>query len=162
MIYSFEPIADENCSILILGTMPGVQSLLKQQYYGYNQNAFWRIMFNLFDKEPTDDYSAKKALLLSRHIAVWDVLKACEREGSGDAEIRNEVANDFSTFLKKYPIIKKVYFNGGNAERLFKKHVMKNIDISGLEFHKLPSTSPAHATTSFENKLNRWCVIKNN
>lgn len=161
MIYAFDPIADKNCSILILGTMPGVQSLLKQQYYGHKQNAFWKIMFHLFEKELTDDYEVKKALLLSQHIALWDVLKACEREGSGDAEIRNAVANDFSSFFKAYPNIKKVYFNGGNAESLFKKHVTKHIDTSGLEFHKLPSTSPAHAT-SFENKLNHWTVIKSN
>lgn len=161
MIYSFKPIADENCRILILGTMPGVQSLLKQQYYGYKPNTFWKIIFDIFNEEQTEVYSEKTALLLRKNIALWDVLKACEREGSGDAEIRNAEANDFKAFFKAFPKITKVYFNGGNAEKLFKKHVLKNIDATKIEFHRLPSTSPAHAT-SYEYKLNQWKVIKSN
>ena len=71
-IYSFAPIADESCKVLILGTMPGVMSLKKQQYYGFERNAFWRIIYALFDQEPDNDYEMRRAFLLRHRIALWD------------------------------------------------------------------------------------------
>lgn len=159
MIYSFEPIADDSCRVLILGTMPGAQSLKKQEYYGNRNNAFWRIMFTIFNEELTEDYNEKKAFLLRQHIALWDVLKACDREGSGDAEIENPVPNDFAGFLKKYPGIRCIYFNGGNAEKFFKQYVAKNIPLTGITLHRLPSTSPAYVIT-FDKKLSQWAAIR--
>jgi len=100
-IYSFEPIADEKCKVLILGTMPGVMSLKKQQYYGYDRNAFWRIMYALFDLVPDDDYERRKHFVLEHHIAVWDVLMACEREGSSDSDIKNPIPYPrYTSFLR--------------------------------------------------------------
>ncbi len=159
MVHSFDPIVDENCRILILGTMPGQQSLQKQEYYGNRQNAFWRIMFTLLQEEQTEVYEEKKAFLLRHHVALWDVLEACEREGSGDAEIRNAVPHDFPWLLEQYPSIRTIYFNGGYAEKFFKQYVRKNVDVTQLEFRRLPSTSPANATVSFDKKLSQWKVI---
>ena len=77
-IYSFEPIADENCKVLILGTMPSVVSLERQQYYGFGRNDFWKIIYAVFGRKPDEDYELRKAFLLEQHIALWDVLESCE------------------------------------------------------------------------------------
>lgn len=156
-IYSFEPIADDGCRVLVLGTMPGVVSLRKQQYYGYAHNAFWRIMYGLFGLNPDEDYETRKRFLLQKHIAVWDVLEACDREGSSDSDIKNPVPNDFTAFYSQYPRICSVCFNGGPAGRLYKRFVEKpgTTESSQRSFYSFPSTSPAY-TIPFEKKLEQW------
>ncbi len=159
MIYSFAPIIDENCKVLLLGTMPGVESLRRQQYYGYERNAFWRIIYGLFDKEPDEDYEKKKAFLLRHSIALWDVLKACRREGSSDSNIRDPVPNDFAGLYLQYPNISSVCFNGGPASKLYRRFVEKRgVGASDKAFYYLPSTSPAY-TIAFEKKLEQWRAI---
>lgn len=154
-IYSFAPIVDDNSRVLILGTMPGVMSLKKQQYYGFERNAFWRIIYNLFGSEPDEDYEMRRGFLLSHGIALWDVLKACEREGSSDSEIRDPEPNDFESFYRAYPKIRDVCFNGGPAVRLYQRFVVKK----GLSFYRLPSTSPAY-TMPYEKKLEQWRLVR--
>lgn len=154
--YSFEPIASPNASILILGTMPGIKSLELGQYYGYKQNNFWKILFTIFKEELTDDYEAKKEFILKNNLAVWDVLKYCDRIGSLDSAIKNEITNDFDTFLKEHPHIKTILFNGQKAAAFFKKYTNLN---DNYELITLPSTSPANASKSFELKLKEWNVI---
>ena len=83
----FPPVAREDAKILILGSMPGQRSLAEQQYYAHPQNSFWRILYRLLNSENTLDYGQKRRLLLDNHIALWDVLKTCERKGSLDADI---------------------------------------------------------------------------
>ncbi|KNY26846.1 DNA-deoxyinosine glycosylase [Pseudobacteroides cellulosolvens] len=158
MIYSFEPIINENCKILILGTMPGVQSLRKQEYYGNKQNAFWRIIYSLFDKELAIDYNEKKKFLLEHHIALWDVLEACDREGSLDSDIKNPKANDFVSLFNDYPRIKSIYFNGSPAETLFKRYVKAKFEKGDLKYRRLPSTSPAY-TAAFLEKFDKWKIV---
>ena len=106
--HAFPPIVDENSKILILGTMPGEKSLQRNQYYAHKNNQFWKIIFILFQQPLTEHYDARKAILLKNHIALWDVLKACEGEGSSDKNIMNAVPNDFVSFYKRYPKIKKI------------------------------------------------------
>jgi len=159
MITSFKPIIDENCKILILGTMPSIKSLEKQQYYGNKQNQFWKIIYGLFNQAIEDDYEHKKAFLLNRHIAIWDVLESCDREGSSDSKIINPIPNDFETFFNKYSDIKAVCFNGSKAEELFRKLVIGKMHLKeGLIFYRLPSTSPANVM-QFKDKLEQWKVI---
>lgn len=158
MIYSFEPIIDDKCKILIIGTMPGAQSLQKQEYYGNKQNAFWRIIFSLFEVEYIQNYHDKKKFLLDHKIALWDVLEACEREGSLDADIKNPRPNDFNNLFKCYPEIKYVYFNGGPAENLYKRYVKSNLNKNVIKYQRLPSTSPAY-TAGFSEKLEKWKII---
>lgn len=158
-IYSFEPIVDKDCRILLLGTMPGVMSLKKQQYYGYDRNAFWRILYALFDKTPDESYEMRKEFLLQHNIAVWDVLKACEREGSSDSDIRDPVPNDFNWLYNQFPKIKSVCFNGGPAGKLYKRFIEKRGDNAFIKaYFNLPSTSPAY-TIAFERKLEQWRLI---
>lgn len=159
MIYSFEPIISDNCKVLLLGTMPGVESLRRQQYYGYRHNAFWRIIYSLFGREPDEEYEMRKAFLLEHDIALWDVLKACERKGSSDSDIKQPVPNDFNGLYLKYPCISSICFNGGPAGRLYRRFVGDTGRDSSLKsFYHLPSTSPAY-TIAFEKKLEQWQLL---
>lgn len=64
--------------------MPGIKSLEKREYYAHGGNQFWKIMFVLFNEPFSNEYEKKKQLLIRNNIALWDVLKYCEREGSSD------------------------------------------------------------------------------
>lgn len=157
--YSFPPLLGEKPTILILGSMPSVQSLKYQQYYAHSRNAFWPIMAKLFGFSTTLPYSERCSLLAQHHIAVWDVLKACQRKGSLDTNIDKAsiVFNDFNKFLQHYPSINRLYFNGAKAESLFNQAAPLLTDqFIAIPTQRLPSTSPAHAAMSFEQKLNVW------
>lgn len=155
--YSFPPISNPNATVLILGTMPSVQSLALGQYYGNSRNTFWKLLFTIFDTPFSTDYESRKILLLQNRIALWDVLQACVREGSLDSAIEQEIPNDFNSFLNAHPHIQHIYFNGQKAAAYFKHYVK-----SGNNYHlvTLPSTSPAHAGKSFEMKLQEWSAIR--
>lgn len=159
-IQSFEPIVNDKCKVLILGTMPGVMSLKKQQYYGYDPNAFWRIIYGLFGQKPDEDYDMRIAYILRHQIAVWDVLMACEREGSSDSDIKNPMPNDFATLYGRFPNLKNICFNGGPAERLYKRFVEKPgaARFGVKSYYSLPSTSPAY-TIGLERKLEQWKLL---
>ncbi|RWX00348.1 DNA-deoxyinosine glycosylase [Flavobacterium cerinum] len=150
---AFPPIIDIDSKILILGTMPGEKSLELQEYYGNRGNQFWRLLFGLMSKELSLDYAIKKQLLKENYIALWDVLEYCEREGSLDSKIKNEIPNDFKSFYKSYPNIKNVFFSSKNAAIYYDKYVGKNKDIT---YEILPSPSGANATKSFAEKLQIW------
>ncbi|WP_294274695.1 DNA-deoxyinosine glycosylase [uncultured Chryseobacterium sp.] len=154
-ISSFAPIVDENSEILILGSVPGVKSLEKQQYYAHPQNKFWKIIFELLNEEPTEDYTQRIAVLKKHHIALWDVIDSCERKGSLDSEIRNEEANRVDELLNGHPNIKAVFCNGGKSYKNVQKMLGKDYR---LPVFLLPSTSPLH-TVSLEQKLESWKKI---
>ncbi|MBC7088417.1 MAG: DNA-deoxyinosine glycosylase [Tissierellales bacterium] len=159
MIESFEPIASKDSKILILGSMPSVISLNRYQYYGNKQNAFWKIIFELFDETLVDDYEKKKSMLMDNHIALWDVIRICERDGSSDSNIKNEEINDFETFFKEHSKIIAVFFNGKKAEEVFLKKVKGKANIpTNMVYKALPSTSPANVM-KYENKKREWEII---
>lgn len=152
----FDPIVNENSTILILGTIPSVESLRKQERYGHKYNQFWKILSTLFEKPLPENYNDKNALLIEKNIAIWDVLDSCEGEGSLDSNIRDERVNDFDTFFKEYPRIKHIFFTGQKAEQLYKKHV--GFD-SNKTYITLPSPSPANARMTIDEKIEEWRVI---
>ncbi|MEM6998891.1 MAG: DNA-deoxyinosine glycosylase [Pseudomonadota bacterium] len=159
----FPPIAKSNATILILGSMPGQVSLDRHQYYAHPRNSFWSIIFDLLNADSELNYEQRKQLLYDNNIAVWDVLKSCYRRGSLDADIDPATieANDFKSFFKKHPNIKYIYFNGTKAEQIFNKKVLENLaPESVFKYHRLPSTSPAHAAITRQQKLLEWSVIK--
>jgi len=140
--------------------MPGVESLRKQQYYGHPRNHFWGIMYKLFQQEELPAYHEKIAFIKNHHIALWDVIYSCLREGSLDSNIKAEVPNDILGLLKQYPHIQFIGFNGGKAYEVFKKKIgFHTLDI---KYMKLPSTSPVPGRNvkSFEEKLQDWEMIK--
>ncbi len=164
LISGFPPIAAENAHLLILGSMPSETSLLKGQYYGHRRNAFWPIMGELFGAAPEMDYQLRKQILMQNGIAVWDVMKSCARKGSMDADITlsSIEPNDFAGFFDSHPGIKSVFFNGGTAERIYRKLVLPAIDkrYGFLNYRRLPSTSPAYAAMKPAQKAEAWKVIK--
>ncbi len=119
-IQSFPALSNPAAEVLLLGTMPGVLSLAINEYYGHPRNYFWKLLAAIFDEEIPPSYELKKALLQRNKIAVWDVLQACEREGSLDNNIRKENPNDFAAFLNEHPQIKLIAFNGQKAAAFFK------------------------------------------
>lgn len=156
----FPPVARADASILILGSMPSVASLEKHQYYAHPRNVFWPILEALFDWPTNSSYAARCAGLLDQKIAVWDILHSCQRRGSLDSNIHQQTMqlNDFERFFGQHPGIEKVFFNGQTAERLFKKQREKLAGFM-LNYHVLPSTSPAHATMPFEAKKQAWAEM---
>ena len=155
-IHSFPPIAAEDCKVLILGSMPSVTSLERHQYYGHKQNDFWPMMFAFFEQPYTDTYSVKQELLIKHGIALWDVLSSCEREGSLDSNIMNEIPNDINGLLVQYPTIEYIIFNGGKAYQSFKKYFPEL--LVQKQWIKMPSTSPAY-TLKREEKRKKWRKI---
>ena len=154
----FAPIVNRNAKLLILGSMPSVQSLSYQQYYAHPQNAFWYIMGQLYGAEPELEYNDRIKYLHKSDVAVWDVLKHCQRKGSLDANIEYEEVNDFPGFFSQYPKLRKIGFNGQKAFQIFNQRVLKVMGDSfrHLELIQLPSTSPAMATLNKEQKCCRW------
>lgn len=155
-ISSFPPIIDDASKILILGSIPGVKSLEKQQYYAHPQNAFWKIIFALFEEGFTANYTERIQVLKKHHIALWDVIDSCERKGSLDSEIRNEEANRIAELLDKHPNIQAIFCNGGKSYKNLQKILGKDFKIP---IFLLPSTSPLH-TVSLEKKLEDWEKIR--
>lgn len=160
----FKPVADPHSRILILGSMPGVRSLQDQEYFAHPRNAFWKIIEALFGILAVENYAARCAGLLDSNIAIWDTLRSCHREGSLDSDIHpdSEVANNFRDLFERSPEITDVFFNGAKAESAFNKHVRNALldQFPEMRFARLPSTSPAHASMTFEQKLASWAVIK--
>lgn len=136
-IVGLPAIIPPQCRILILGSMPGVKSLLKQEYYGNPQNQFWTILFELLSEPFSSDYSKRKQLLAKYRIGLWDVIGSCVREGSSDSAILAEAINDIPKLLKQYPTLKAIFFDGLKSSQLFKKH-FPHLDVHA---EYLPSTS---------------------
>jgi TDG/mug DNA glycosylase family protein len=140
--------------------MPSVASLQAQEYYAHPRNAFWSLMEALLGIERTLPYVDRSEALVRHDVAVWDVLASCERPGSLDASIdpASATPNDLAGLLAAYPSIKHLFFNGQMAETVFRRHQSGSLGDKAetLECSRLPSTSPANASWSFERKLDAW------
>jgi TDG/mug DNA glycosylase family protein len=156
----FPPAASADARVLILGSLPGRRSIEMQQYYAQPQNAFWRIMEALCGAGRRLDYAARLHKLQTSGIALWDVLAAGERRGSLDSAIVTStiVVNDFARFFERHRHIGVICFNGRKAAELYRRWVLPTLPeaVAALEAHHLPSTSPAHAGRTFEQKLALW------
>ena len=163
LVCSFPPIAAPHARVLVLGTVPSIASLAKQQYYGHPQNAFWPIMGRLFGAGRDVPYEERKRVLYENGVAVWDVLRECYREGSLDTSIHvaSESPNNIAAFLREHPRIATIFFNGQKAETAFRRHALSEVARLGRDFRytRLPSTSPAHAGRTFAQKLALWRAV---
>ena len=159
-LQSFPPAAAKGVRVLVLGSMPGVESLRQQQYYAHPRNAFWPIMGTLFGFSPALPYKQRLIRLNRAGVALWDSLGGCERSGSLDSNIRKPVPNDIPGLLKQYPEIHAIFCNGSASYQFLKKYHGALFERSDLEIRQLPSTSPAAAIYSFEQKLEHWTVVK--
>lgn len=153
MKYSMPAVINDNCRILILGSLPGERSLQLQEYYAHPQNQFWRIISSILNEPMPNSYDSKKQLLLSRSIALWDVVHSARRDDSSlDSKIKNVVPNDLESLLSKHKNIQRILLNGRKAGSLFSKH-FKHLDIEAVP---VPSTSPAYASMRIEEKMKLW------
>ena len=137
--------------------MPGAVSLAQQQYYAHPRNAFWPIMAQLLGFAVDLPYTDRIRALNAAGVALWDVIASCQRSGSLDSAIRDEQVNDFAGFFAAQPQLAAIGFNGAKALQSFKRHVLPlHIVPPQLQLLSLPSTSPAHASLSFSEKLKQW------
>jgi hypoxanthine-DNA glycosylase len=152
LVKGFVPKVGEDARVVVLGTLPGGVSLKREEYYADPGNAFWFIAEQLFGISRDGSYDERVQGLIKNRIAIWDVLKLAERNGSLDEKIRKgtEVANDFTVFFRDHPSIKDVFFNGRKAEEYFRKLVVPALQIGA----GLPRLSPALQSTS---KTNTHC-----
>lgn len=151
------PIINEQSKILILGTLPGDESLRRQEYYGHPRNHFWPIMAEVINTQLSADYRQRCAKILEHRYAIWDVLHAAQRTGSLDTAIRNARANDFASLFRNYPKLRMIAFNGKGAQALYRRHIATRADVSQerVTTITLPSTSPAYVLPLAE-KIQAW------
>ncbi|KQV90848.1 DNA-deoxyinosine glycosylase [Massilia sp. Root351] len=149
------PVIDARTRILILGSFPGAASLAAQQYYAHPRNALWPILSALTGDDLAGlPYGERLPRLLAHGFGLWDVLGACERQGSLDSAIRKPAANDFARLRELCPLLETVGFNGQTSGKF-----APGFAAQGYRAVVLPSTSPAHASLTLAQKLERWKVL---
>ena len=153
--HTFEPVYDGNSEILVLGTFPSVKSRESAFYYGHPQNRFWKVLAGLTGEEVPGSIAEKKTLLLKHRIAIWDVIRSCDIEGSSDSSIRSVEANDIAGH-QRVSRIREKNGHGDKACQLYNRFCREQ---TGKEIHRLPSTSPANAAFSLGRLLECWSVI---
>ena len=147
------PVAPSHARLLVLGSFPGAASLAEQQYYAHPRNHFWPILSALWGVELAS-YPQRIAEARRRGLAIWDVYAACRREGSLDSAIEAARPNDLAGLVRRLPQLRAIAHNGGESARS-----MRLTRTLGLPVHRLPSTSPANASWSFERKLQAWRTV---
>lgn len=150
------PVVGAGARLLVLGSFPGVASLQAQQYYAHPRNQFWPILSAIWGLDgeanlANKPYAERLPVALAHGLAIWDVYAGCKRHGSLDSAIENAVLNDLAGLIRALPTLKGIAHNGGESA----KHI-KITQALGLPVYKLPSTSPANASWSFERKLVAW------
>ena len=161
-VHSFSPLIDIQSQILILGSLPGVESLRRQQYYAHPRNDFWRIIYTINGESLNEeyfygecfygDYSCRCEFILSKKLALWDICGSAERIGSADGKIVDIEPNDIAGLLNVYPSIRRIILNGRKAEKEYHRY-FRELTIPAVY---APSTSPALAALTFEEKLGAW------
>ncbi len=146
------PVSGPEPRILILGSFPSVLSLAHNEYYGNPKNRFWAVMEELYGVPASAPYAGRLAMLTGKGIALWDVIRSCDREGSADSRIRNVVPNDIAGFVRTRPSLRLIALNGRTAGRLY----LRFAQVPEIPSIILPSTSPANAATTFPEKVRRW------
>jgi TDG/mug DNA glycosylase family protein len=147
-------LSGESPRVLILGSFPGTRSLETGEYYANPRNQFWRIIESIWEISSVLPYIERIEEIKSAGIALWDVIQSCERHGAMDCRIRNVHVNDIAGVIKAYPSIQLVIANGRTAERYLSKAWPRG--FPGVVVGVFPSTSPANARMSFEEKVRAW------
>ena len=157
------PLINQQVQTLILGSLPSQLSAKKQQYYGNPRNNFWSIMASLYPSISMDNEQKREQQLLKQGIGLWDVIASADRRGSSDSSIKQSSAqiNEFNQLYQQYPNISFVLFNGKTAQQYYQKHVMPTLSPQqkNLNYDLLPSSSPAHAQLSCQQKQVIWKKI---
>ena len=147
--HPFDPIVFNDTKTLILGSFPSIKSFENAFYYAHPRNQFWKLL-EAVTGYPVNNRDQKIWLLKENGLGVWDMVAACERDNSLDTSLSHVKVNDIPALLERYPSIIKLAFTGKKAQALFEKH-FGDLDIERVY---LPSPSPAHASMTFEEKVN--------
>ncbi len=154
---SFPPVVDEGTRVLLLGSLPGEQSLARGQYYANPRNQFWRLIGGVIGVELDGlPYQARLSSLLAAGVGLWDTVESATRRGSLDGAIRGHSANDLVRLAESLPALRAVGFNGGKSASLGTRQLAGQPD---LELVVLPSSSPAF-TLPFAAKASEWAKLK--
>jgi hypoxanthine-DNA glycosylase len=154
----FDPVVDARTRLLILGSLPGEQSLLRNEYYANRQNRFWHLISDVIEIDlPSLDYQARLRALLANGIGLWDVVAEAARVGSLDSQIRDRCDNDLLALVVQLPRLATIAFNGGTAARLGLKVLREH--SPRCQILSLPSSSPAY-TLPFSEKLRLWQTLR--
>lgn len=149
IVHPLKPIYNKDSIVLILGSFPSVISRKNNFYYSNPKNRFWKILGIIFNEENLTTNEEKIDFLLNNHIALFDVIKSCEINGSSDSSIKNVIPNDINKLIKNSKV-KYIFTNGNKAHELYQKYIFKSTKIVDI---KLPSTSPANCQKGIEKKL---------
>lgn len=165
LLNGLPPVADSKSLVLILGTFPGPMSLRREEYYSDPKNRFWQILCGVLRISGDLSYNQRKAKILNRRIALWDVINRCRRPGSKDKDIMDPVVNDLVSFLQNHQTIKHIIFNGkGGPKSAFRwaKNLIPGIfELSGKEFHRFTSTSGLNTHYTINQKVECWSQLRN-
>ena len=153
--HPFPPLFDAASEKLILGSFPSVRSREQKFYYGFERNRFWQVLAQIFGARVPVTIDEKKDFILSRKLALWDVISSCEINASSDASIKNVIVNDISSLIEKTNI-RAVFLNGATAFGFYEKFIGKTVDLPAF---KLPSTSPTNAAFKLNDLIEKWRVI---
>lgn len=177
VVHEIPPVWNSESRVLLLGTMPSPASRAAGFFYMHPQNRFWRVLPAVFGErcvytnsgtcssvDSLPDRAAaiaeRRAFLIRRRIALWDVLSSCDICGAADASIQNAVPNDFAP-LFAHSHIRRVFCTGKAAFALWQRHCAARYRVHG---ECLPSTSPANAAWSVErlvqeySRIIPWCT----
>ena len=155
LLEGLAPVVDANTRLVVLGSFPGVASLQAQQYYGHPRNHFWPILGALWRLDLISaSYAQRIAAVRAHGLGIWDVYASCARIGSLDSAIENACFNDLASLRRHAPQLQAIAHNGGESAR-----AMRVTRALGLPVYRLPSTSPANASWSFERKLAAWRTV---
>ena len=160
--HGLAPLLCPDPVVLVLGSLPGDESIRRQEYYGNPRNMFWRVLAAVFEDAVPESYPEKKAFLARHHVALWDVCASAERQGSLDSNIHDITPNDIPGFLKEHPCIKAIALNGGKSARAFKT-VLKAAPgaFDGISIFSFTSTSPLSLSAGWplERIVQQWKQI---
>ena len=149
------PVIARETRLVVLGSFPGAASLAARQYYAHPRNQFWPLLSALWGVDLTAlPYAQRLAVLRERRLGLWDVYASCRRDGSLDSAIEDAQANDLASLRRRAPELRAVAHNGGESARF-----MRATMALGVPVVRLPSTSPANASWSFERKLDAWRAV---
>ena len=156
--HCFPPVTRADTRVLVLGSLPGVVSLAKRQYYGHPQNLFWRLIGGVIGRDLVPlDYERRLETLLDAGVGLWDTVAAATRKGSLDADIKLHAASDLAALVETLPLLRAVAFNGGTSARIGRRQLA---GVDGIDLVDLPSSSPAYASVGFDRKLETWLELR--
>lgn len=146
------PVIGRGTKLVVLGSFPSVASLAAGQYYAHPRNQFWPLLSALWGIDLRAlPYPQRLAEVKRRGLGIWDVYARCRREGSLDSAIEEAERNDLASLRRRAPGLVAIAHNGGESAR-----AMALTRTLGVPVLRLPSTSPANASWSFERKLAAW------